>query len=382
MALVEHVAIYLHSMRGGGIPRVMTNLANAFVERGVCVDFVLGKAEGPHLKTLSPDVHVVQFWKARALTTVPPLVRYLRRETPDVLFTGNTHLNILALVAHRLARVPTAVVISEHAEYFQQQASRRLRIPGIAWLIPKLMAWTYPWADRVVGVSDGVTSSLLEAFRLTPEKTCTIWNPVIGETLYKMAAEPNCHPWLDRTGAPVVLAVGRLTYQKNFPALLRAFANLRQSLDARLIILGEGEDRASIEKLIDELDLRQVVDMPGFVSNPYSFMRRASVFVLSSRWEGFGMVIVEAIASGAPVVSTDCPSGPREIIEQAGVGRLVPQENEVALAQATLDELRERPGTRREPNLEPFKLPFVADKYLGLFEQAVKERSSLRRKKG
>ncbi len=161
-----------------------------------------------------------------------------------------------------------------------------------------------------------------------------IRNPVVGPAIDRLAADDPGHPWLKGGGPPVVLGVGRLTRQKDFPTLLRAFARLRERVDARLIILGEGEDRDALEALARELDIGDVTDLPGFVDNPYGWMRRANVFVLSSAWEGSPNALTEALYLGTPVVATDCRSGPRELLEDGRYGPLVPVGDTEALAGA------------------------------------------------
>jgi glycosyltransferase involved in cell wall biosynthesis len=171
------------------------------------------------------------------------------------------------------------------------------------------------------------------------EKIKVIYNPVITPELFARAEEPLDHPWFRPGEPPVVLGVGRLTQAKDFPTLIRAFALVRKERPARLMILGEGEERPKLEALVRELRLEEDVALPGFVDNPYKYMKRAAVFVLSSRWEGFGIVLVEAMALGTPVVATDCPSGPAEILENGKWGRLVPPGDPEALAKAILDTL-------------------------------------------
>jgi glycosyltransferase involved in cell wall biosynthesis len=197
----------------------------------------------------------------------------------------------------------------------------------------------YLKADCIVAVSEGVADDLVSEVGLPRSAIRVIYNPVVTPELAARAEEPLVHPWLVPGSAPVLLAAGRLSAQKDFPTLLRAFARVRAARPARLIILGEGELRAQLEAQAVALGLGEDVQFPGFVENPYAYMRRAGVFVLSSAWEGFGIVLVEAMACGAPVVSTDCPVGPAEILEGGRYGPLVPIGDDGALAHAILSAL-------------------------------------------
>lgn len=334
----NHIAIYLPSLRGGGAERVMVTLANGFAERGYKVDLVLVKAEGSYLEDVSENVRIVDLRSSRVLTSVPGLVRYLRRERPEALLSAPSHANISAIVARCLSRVRMRLVVSEHSHLSSSRANattmrERAKV--------HFMRWLYPKADGIVAVSNGVALDLAKSMRLPLKRIQAIHNPVVSSTMLERSRQPVSHPWFGAGEPPVVLGVGRLTAPKDFPLLIRAFAELRAQRAVRLMILGEGELRPELEALVCKLGLEEDVALPGFVSNPYAYMRRTALYVLSSRWEGFGNVLAEAMACGAPVVATDCPSGPAEILENGRWGRLVPVGDVEALASAmavTLDE--------------------------------------------
>ncbi|WP_438317029.1 glycosyltransferase [Candidatus Caldatribacterium sp. SIUC1] len=331
------LALFLPSLRGGGAERVMVNLARGFVERGLQVDLVLAKAEGPYLSQVPKEVPVVDLGARRVLCSLPGLIRYLRREQPQAMLSALNHANIVAIWAKFLARVKTRLVVSEHSTLsFSTENAPSVR----AKFMPFLIRVFYPYADAVVAVSRGVAEDLIARTGLPAEKIKVIYNPVVTPELFTKAEEPLDHPWFRQGEPPVVLGVGRLTKPKDFPTLIRAFALVRKERPARLMILGEGEERPNLEILVRKLGLEGEVALPGFVENPYKYMKRAAVFVLSSRWEGFGNVLVEAMALGTPVVATDCPSGPAEILEDGKWGRLVPMGNHEALAEAILQVLR------------------------------------------
>jgi len=357
------IALFLPSLRGGGAERVMVNLARGFVERGLRVDLVLAKAEGPYLSQVPKEVRVVDLGARRVLYSLPGLVRYLRRERPQAMLSALNHANIVAIWAKLLARVQTRLVVAEHSTLSRStENASSVR----AKLLPFLIKTFYPYADAVVAVSRGVAEDLVTTTKLPMEKIKVIYNPVITPELFAKAEEPLDHPWFRPGEPPVVLGVGRLTQQKDFPTLIRAFALVRREHPARLMILGEGEERPKLEALVRELRLEEDVALPGFVDNPYKYMKRAAVFVLSSQWEGFGNVLVEAMACGCPVVATDCPSGPAEILENGKWGRLVPPGDPEALAKAILDTV-ERGVSRVEAatNVQKrFSMIAIVEQYL------------------
>lgn len=334
----QRLAIFLPSLNGGGAERVMVTLANAFAERGYATDLVLAAAEGPYLKDVSDQVRVVDLHAGRVSKALLPLARYLRRERPRAMLSAMNHANVVAIAARMLARVPCRLVVSEHNTISVEAARAQ---GAVAKTVYAMVPWVYRRADAIVAVSRESAADLERFAHLPAGSVQAIYNPFDLDWIRRLAAEPLDHPWFAPGQPPVVLAIGRLTEQKDFPSLIRAFAALRARRFARLLILGEGELRGELESLAQSCGLTaDDVQMPGFVSNPYAYLSRCAVFVLSSRWEGFGNVLVEAMACGAPVVSTDCPSGPREILEDGRWGRLVPVGDVEALAQAIIETLK------------------------------------------
>jgi glycosyltransferase involved in cell wall biosynthesis len=201
----------------------------------------------------------------------------------------------------------------------------------------------YRRAEGIIAVSEGVARDAAILTGLPRDRIHAIHNPTIPIDFDEKANEPVDHPWFDSDGLPVILAVGRLARPKDYPTLLRAFAILRDCLHCRLVILGEGRERTRISALAAELGISKHTDLPGYVANPFSYMRRASLFVLSSVWEGSPNVLIEALAAGAPVVSTDCENGPREILADGRYGILVPVGDPGALAEAMRTALENPP---------------------------------------
>jgi glycosyltransferase involved in cell wall biosynthesis len=356
--MAPKLAILLYAVFGGGAEQTMLKLAGGIAARGYDVDLVLAQVEGELLNKIPESVRVVNLNSKRVLTSLTALVRYLRRERPAALLSV-LHYNIVALWARALARVPTRVVVSERnmLSWEVRNFSSDLR-----WrLMPLLTRIFYPWADEIVAVSKGVADDLSLTSHLSPSRIRVIYNPVVTPDFRRLCREPLEHPWFV-TGAPhVVLAVGRLIAQKDFPSLIRAFAQVR---DARLMILGEGDERPELEGLVKRLGLQDVVSLPGFIENPYPYMARASVFVLSSRWEGLPGVLVEAMACGTPLVAADCPSGPREILADGKYGRLVPVHDVNALAEAINSALQGKVPPPPPESGKPFEIDVVVEQYL------------------
>lgn len=332
----KKIALFIPSLRGGGAERVILNLARGFIEQGYLTELVLAKAEGTYLSEVPREVRIIDLKSHRVLTSLPGLIRYLRREQPSVLLSALNHTNLIALWAKKLSGVSMKVVVSVHGNLektTQNAQSWRGRIGS--WGIRLF----YSWADLVIAVSQGVAESIVTMTFVPREKITVIYNPVVTPDLFEKVKESVEHPWFHPKEHPIVISAGRLAKQKDYLTLLRAFALVREKIPARLLVLGEGEERPRLEKLIDELNLREWVDLPGFVQNPFAYMARSDVFVLSSAWEGFGNVLVEAMACGCPVVSTDCPSGPAEILEGGKWGKLVPVGDVDALADSILATL-------------------------------------------
>ncbi|MDX9954692.1 MAG: glycosyltransferase [Anaerolineae bacterium] len=360
------IAIFLPSLGGGGAERVMMSLANAFAVRGLGVDLVLASAEGPFLEDVSPEVRIIDLGASRVMKALFPLVKYIRRRRPRAMLSALGHANVVAIVARMLSRVDMRLIISERSTPSEMSLlSQGLRGKINGWLVPLL----YPRADGISTVSDGVSRDLIKRTGLRSSQVMTIYNPFDLEGIEANARQPIESDWFTSSNSPTILAIGRLTEQKDFSVLIRAFALIRRAREIRLLILGEGEQRGELEALVGNLGLsKEDVRMPGFVRNPHRYLARCDLFVLSSRTEGLPGALVEAIACGAPVVSTDCPSGPDEILEGGRWGRLVPVGDVEALATAMAEVLdtprHERPDVRTRAR--DFGQEKAVDAYLAL----------------
>ncbi|MBF2017206.1 MAG: glycosyltransferase [Rivularia sp. T60_A2020_040] len=331
---MKHIAFFLPCMEGGGAERVVINLLKEMVVQAISLDLILAAAEGPLLSQIPEKVRIIDLAAGRVIKAILPLSRYLKKYQPQALISHMAHANVISVLAKELAGTNTELVIVEH-NTLSASKSQLIR----AKLVPPFMKLVYPRANHVVGVSQAVSEDLEAKLGLKTGTVKTIYNPVVDNNLISQAKAPLDHSWFRENTPPVFVAVGRLTVQKDFATLIKAFALLRQKKLARLIILGEGKLRTELEILIDNLGITDDVDMPGFVKNPYAYMSRANAFVLSSLWEGLPTVLIEAMACGCPVISTDCPSGPREILEAGKYGELVSTGDVQALAQAMLNVL-------------------------------------------
>jgi len=382
----RRVALFLNALAGGGAERNLLALGRGLCARGYTVEFVLAERRGPLLAELPPDLACIElgvggwFASARALARLPtwpekrgwdpregrgtatrlaplrwgrrnalsrsllPLVDYLRGTRPSVLVTTLPKNALVALWARHLARVPCRVVVRE-ANTFSREAAKGT--PRKAALLTDLARQWYPRADAVVAVSRGVEADVIAALNLTRERVSTIYNAVNPEEIAARATQPVDDPWFAADAPPVLISVGRLSLQKDHATLLRAFAQLRRERNARLLLVGEGSQRPRLEELARELGIESELRMPGFVANPHALVSRAAAFVLSSAWEGFPNVLVEALACGCPTISTDCPHGPAEILAGGEYGALCPPGDAEALARVLAKTLDAPPRRER-----------------------------------
>ncbi len=356
------IAVFTATMGSGGAERSMVRLAAGLASTGRPTDLVLGcRAEDAYADELPDAVRIVRLDAPRALLSLPRLVGYLRRERPVAMVSSLDYMNVIAVAARRLAGVDTRLVVNEQNTLSMESGhSTQLR----QRLVPTLVRHSYPRADGIAAVSAGVADDLAAVVGLPRQRVSVINNPVIVPELSEMMAQPCYHPWLVGDHPPVLLAVGRLSPQKDFECLLRAFATVRASTAARLIILGEGPERPRLESLVRELGLDSDVQLPGWVGNPYPYMARSDLFVLSSRWEGLPTVLIEALYCGLRIVSTDCPSGPREILDGGRFGSLVPVGDPQALAGAILGALHDRGPAPAEESWEQYGQQAVTEQYL------------------
>lgn len=362
------ISVFLPGLYGGGAEKMMLDLCNAFDGAGHQVSLVVATKEGKFADRVPNGIDLVNLNSPELpgfnlLGALPGLVAYMRRRRPDAVLSALNRANIVAVLATRLSNVDTRVVVSEHNHLSTYIKHAMLRERA---LLPRLIHSFYPRADDIVAVSQGVAEDLESTTSLDQDEITVIHNPAMTPEVKEMSSKPVDHPWFD-TEKPVIIGLGNLTEQKDFPTLLRAVDHLREWRKCRLIICGEGEKRPELEELITRLGIESIVDLPGFVDNPYAMMNKADVFALSSKWEGFGNVVVEALGCGCPVVSTDCPSGPAEILHNGKYGKLVPIGDPEALASAISEQI-DNPtrSDRLRDRATDFSVENVAEEYLGV----------------
>lgn len=359
--ITPRIALFLRTLGGGGAERAHINLARGLIDVGIEVDLVLSAGQGLELWEIPPEVRVIDLKAPRVSASLPSLIRYLRQEQPVALIPTLHYAIEIAILAKYFAGVSTKVLVPEQnnlsreVKYHEKKLHRRL--------IPLFVRVLYPFADAIVGVSQGVAKDIAQLAGLPLERIRVIYNPAFPE-LQEKSQEPIDHPWFMPGEPPVIISVGRLEDQKDFPTLIRAFARVREVYRSRLMILGWGPDRPQLEALVKELGLTEDVEMPGFVKNPFPYMKKAAVFALSSRWEGMPNVIIEALTIGTPVVSTNCESGPTEILDNNKYGELVPVGDSKSLADALLKVLLGNIKSVSPDWLDQFRLKYVTQQYL------------------
>ena len=376
----RHIAIYIYGPSGGGATRRTLTLAGGFAKRGHRVDLVVVSAEGPLAGDLPAGVRLVLLDSAlirlagrkrrrRIKASSFALARYLWHERPDVLLSAANHVHLTAVIAARAARAPVRVVlrVSNHLTGSHLGDSKRPRPVRL-----KFARRVYGRADAAIAVSQGIADDIIEHTALSREQVYAVTNPTYTPEIETAATAPLDHAWLSVGAPPLLLAAGRLAPAKDFATLLRAFARLRARRPVHLVILGEGGLRHTLEKQLRELGIEADVELHGFVDNPFAWMSRASLFVLSSAWEGSPGVLVEAMACGCPVVSTDCPSGPDEILDGGRYGRLVPVGDAAALTEAiaaTLDATIDREALRARAR--EFDVDRAIERYLDVLLRGI-----------
>lgn len=339
-AKLPHLAFFTPGLSTGGVGKMRLNLAKELTRRGLAVDIIMADTTSPLLEELPCGVRCIQLSSSHAWRCLPSLIGYLRREKPVALVADRPRLNLAALRAAGWCGYGLKTALSIHnpvsVKYHTQSPAKAANhIRKLEHCLPRNTA--------NICVSSGVAADVRKSAHLPDVKLHVVYNPVVSADLHQKAAAPCDHPFFREPGIPVVLSAGRFTAQKDFTTLLRAFRHLLDQRPCRLILLGNRQGRlySELDRLVRELKMEQHVDLPGFAPNPYRYMARADLFALSSRWEGFGNVLVEAMAVGTPVVSTDCPVGPREILDGGRLGALVPMADPKALADAMAGTLQQ-----------------------------------------
>lgn len=361
------IALFLPAFTGGGIERVTVELANSLNTLGAMVDIVMLRGTGPGRDLVFRGVRILELGTANQRQSVPALAAYIRRWQPTAVLSTHYASAIITCLARIVARRPVRLVVAVHNAPSETLSGRRRRRE---LLLAAIFRKVSPGLHGVVAVSQGVADDVTMRLGVPRQMVRVIPNPVITEGFMARSLQPVDHPWFSNGSPPVVLGVGHLEPRKDFTTLLQAFAMVREHRVARLVILGDGPERMVLASLACDLGVHEHVALPGFIPNPLPYMRRASVFALSSRAEGLPTVLIEALACGTPVVSTDCPYGPREILAGGRYGYLVPVGDADAMAQA-LDRIIGGGGIiPSEESWAPYQSAKCARRYLDLFTGA------------
>lgn len=364
---INHLTFFLASLEGGGIQRATMRLIRELIRRDISITLVVINASGPVREEVPAGCELVDLQSKRTRFALPALLKYLRREQPGYAISSQTHLNVLLIILRALSGYPKLLVVREHNTFNAENIrkwkfSERIR--------PVLIRLFYPYSSRFVAVSENIALSVKKYVRYK-KAIQVVHNGVNIAELRELAGQLLDYPHVkDLTAEKLVISLGRLSYQKNYVALLHAFALLNDSSPVRLIILGEGEERAKLEALRLKLQLGKIVEFPGFLANPYPLLNRADVFVLSSRWEGFSNAVLEALACGVPIVATDCPGGPAELLKGLSFARVVGQDDPQAMADAIRELLNSKVAKESIFTFaEQFNIAGIAQKYLDMLQE-------------
>ncbi len=384
------IATFIYGLTWGGATRRLLTLLEGLVQRGHEIEFVVVDSSGPLVQEIPKGITLVTLEQGPLAFVFPylsrrmkmslskfALAKYIRQSNADIFLSAANHAHITALYAKRLSGsdIPFVLRLSSHVTASLKK-SRRLS-KRIRFLQAKRL---YPMADMVIAVSHAVATDLAKTLDIEKEKIKVVYNPVITKRLMEMARKPPEHPWLQRRRGhkriPVVVAAGRLRRQKGFDIIVRAISSVISKRQVRLIILGEGKYRKKLEELVRALGLENMVDMPGYVPNPVSFMAKADLFCHASGFEGLPGVVIEALAAGCPVVCTDSPGGVSEILDGGRYGILVPVGDKEALAKGIIE------GLDKDWNNDELKqraMEFTCEKavsgYLEVFGQLLKNKN-------
>lgn len=362
-----HVAFFLAGFSPGGAQSVMVNLANSMARRGLKIDFVAADCTGPFLSQVDPKVNIIDLKAKRMSRSLFGLITYLKKIKPDILLSTQKHTNITACLTKFFLKTKTKIVLRESSTPSKSYEKSNFK-NKIVYQLAKIF---YPYADSFIGQSNGLSVDFIAFYNVLEKKVITIPNPIISKKIVELSQEPCDHPWFQEE-VPILMSIGRSCVAKDFATLIRAFSIVRKQRACRLIILGamESENSAifkALKKLIEELGLVGDISFPGFKRNPFPYLRNANVYILSSIYEGLPGALIQAMAMGCNVVATDCPNGPKEIIDRGMSGILVPVKDYNKLATGILYHL-DNPMIPKY-NLSVFEEDHAVQAYLSAFEK-------------
>jgi len=342
MSEKKYLAIFCPYFDNGGVEHMLVNLSRGIASLGHKADFIVGHSNRPYLGSLPQEINVVELGSTRKSEIIEKTVSYLRQYRPSTILSAKEPSNQLLLRAKQISGVPFKIFLRSVTNISKQLENRNF---VKRMLISKGLKHTYHKADGIIAVSGGVAEDISKITNLPRDDISVIPNPVITPDIMDLAKRPIDHDWFFSDQPPVIIGVGRLGRPKNFSLLVKAFEEVRKSIPCRLVILGNGRRRERLLRLAKRLNVDNDFWLPGFIENPYPYIVNSRIFVLSSLWEGSPNALTESLALGIPVVSTDCPSGPREILQDGKYGQLVPPNDVTAMAQAIIKTLDVPPAS-------------------------------------
>lgn len=358
------IAFFAPNLEGGGAERVISILSELFFNKGYKVELLLNEAKGPYLSKLPSEIKVIQFNAKKVILALPQLISYLNENRPHILFTSHLHCSSTAIWATKLANTNTKVIVRQptmlRSSEEKQSLKKKLNI--------KVFLATVKFADHIIVTSKAMAEEFLHLSRIPSKNVTTIYNPLPIDKIMQLANEPLSENEYSLNRAPTIIAVGRLEPVKDFSTLIKAFSILYKQLPIQLLILGEGPQRNELEALIRKLNLEDAVKMPGFVSNPYKYIKNSNTFVLSSLREGFPNSMVEAMACNIHIVATDCNGGTAEILEYGKWGELTPVRDPYSMAQSILDTFDSNYNIDTYKRAQNFSLDKIFYQYCQVFD--------------
>ena len=370
---LQKISFFLPKLTYGGAERVIIDIANNLSKRGYLIDIVLAKGGNTYIDEINPSINVVNLNSKSTFLSFFPLSRYIKNSSPDGIISALSHANCIVLLAKKIINHNTKIVVSErNISYLHTRNKIGFKRILLDWLIKYL----YPEAKCIVTVSEGVRQSIISTYKFKEDQVRCILNPIDFKKINKLKSESILNSEiineLKSENKKLILSVGSLTAQKNYSLLIKSFKIVSEKVNCKLIILGEGPERANLNELCRNLKIdSKSISLPGFIANPFPYMKVSDLYVLSSLWEGLPNVLIQALACNCKIISTDCDAGPREILEDGKWGRLTKVNDINSLANAMIEELSEKNqkySNLKMGSLNRFNIDKVTNQYLEALE--------------
>lgn len=365
----NNVCLFLPNLCIGGAERSAANIANGLDDQGYNVSIILIQEKGEYISKLNKGIKIINLNVNKISQSIIPLYKYIKKYNPKCIISFMDHCNVAAIISNKISKNKTKIIPTIHSTISQRKKSFKLKI------INNIQIYLYKYIEKIIVVSKEAGEDAKSVLRLSDNKIEVIYNPIITEDMLNNSKMNINHKWIGNEKYVNIIGVGRLTDEKGFEDLIKAFKIVRGKIDnSKLIILGEGSYRKNLTNIVMKLGLNDHIDMPGFV-NPYPYMRIADLFVLSSKREGLPSALIESMALGTKVVSTNCKSGPKEILKEGKLGRIVNVGDIDELAAAIIETLENDKIIDYNNSLDDFKTKTVIEKYKNMIEEICKNDS-------